>query len=486
MGKHLKKIIFSIVIFFLVLPSNQDSCTTVDDCRSYYKCIDEKCVHKDFFPLNIMQFIEIIVMMLFSAIATSSGIGGGAIYSTLFMVMENFDASKAFPISNFMILFSSLSVYLLGAKMSMDVPEHKFVDYDLVIVFAPMMLLGTKIGVILNALTPSLVLTILLILTLIDSTRKIYKKYVSTKKQESEVVPSSFIKKGDDRKISDDSTGRRLSHSYIISKYTSPKAVEIIDKLKAIDLLKVDLFEEDQPIRWQKLRIIGELLIILLIDQLIEGSSKINSIFGLKKCTLYYNLTFISFIIICLLITYSLIMSMRFESKLSNLFANVLTKKKAKADGFNITKCDEKQLRSVVFFAFVSGIVAGMLGIGGGVVIAPLFFELGINPKIATSTSNFLLVFSSCSSTLQYLLANQLTMDYGLILSLLCMVSSLIGFKFINEYVRSTGKSSFLVFSLLIVMILSLLLLPVAGIRKILYQVSQGESIMAFKSFCNN
>ena len=491
--KRTPSIIFLLLILsiFLICPSYQSKCLNNNDCREYYNCIDNKCVHKNFFPLTFFQVIEIILMVLFSAVATATGIGGGAIYSTLFMVIENFDASKAFPISNFMILFSSLSVYLLGAKMSIDVPEHKFVDYDLVLIFCPMMLLGTKVGVILNAILPNIYLTVLLILTLIDSTRKINKKYKNQKEKEEKESQDVVANKN---KFSNDNTNnnkintskKKLSNSALISKYNFKKAADTIDKLKEINLIKVNLFEEDQPIRWHKIRIIIELLGLLIIDQLIEGSSKIESIFNLKRCSLYWILTFIGFSSICLIITFSIINNMHNENKLSNLLSAVLVNKEkdVKTEGFSISSCSQSQLSTVVFYAFLSGIVAGMLGVGGGVIITPLFFELGINPKIATSTSNFLLVFSSCSSTIQYLLSSQLTMDYGIILGLLCMISSLIGYKFINNYVQSTGKSSYLLFCLLCVMILSLILLPIAGISKIIYQINQNQNIFGFKNYC--
>lgn len=154
------------------------SCKSEQDCLSYFKCIKNQCIHKDFFPISLIQFIEIFVMACFSAISTSVGVGGGAIYSTILMLIENFDASKAFPISNFIILLCSLSVFFLGAKMQQqeEIPDHQFVDYNLVLAFCPMLLLGTKFGVILNKMTPSIVLTFLLVLTVGFSCIKTYKK----------------------------------------------------------------------------------------------------------------------------------------------------------------------------------------------------------------------------------------------------------------------------------------------------------------------
>lgn len=34
------------------------------------------------------------------------------------------------------------------------------------------------------------------------------------------------------------------------------------------------------------------------------------------------------------------------------------------------------------FFAFLAGIVSGMIGIGGGMITTPLLLSMGLNPKV--------------------------------------------------------------------------------------------------------
>lgn len=115
-------------------------------------------------------------MSTLSLIATTAGVGGGAIYSTILMIIENFSAAEAFPISNFIIFFCSSATYLIGIKNKIKNPEQKFVDYDFVLVAGPALLIGTKSGVILNKILPSWILNILLILCLSFSSYKTYNK----------------------------------------------------------------------------------------------------------------------------------------------------------------------------------------------------------------------------------------------------------------------------------------------------------------------
>jgi uncharacterized membrane protein YfcA len=115
-------------------------------------------------------------MIGMSLVATTAGIGGGAIYSSLLMFVENFSGSEAFPISNFIIVFCAVGTFYIGLRNKIENPSELFVDYDLVLVFAPTLMLGTKIGVILNKIVPNLYLNIMLILLLCFTSYKTYHK----------------------------------------------------------------------------------------------------------------------------------------------------------------------------------------------------------------------------------------------------------------------------------------------------------------------
>ena len=55
-------------------------------------------------------------------------------------------------------------------------------------------------------------------------------------------------------------------------------------------------------------------------------------------------------------------------------------------------------------YSFVSGLMAGLLGIGGGLILGPLLLELGLHPMISTATSNFLVLFTSSSTSIQFII----------------------------------------------------------------------------------
>lgn len=73
---------------------------------------------------------------------------------------------------------------------------------------------------------------------------------------------------------------------------------------------------------------------------------------------------------------------------------------------FSITSEEcEKIINKIMAICFVGGIISGMLGVGGGIVMAPLMLELGLDPKTTASTSNFMLIFTSSAGVFMFILS---------------------------------------------------------------------------------
>ena len=55
-------------------------------------------------------------------------------------------------------------------------------------------------------------------------------------------------------------------------------------------------------------------------------------------------------------------------------------------------------------YSFTSGCMAGLLGIGGGLILGPLLLQLNIHPMVSTATSNFLVLFTASSTSIQFII----------------------------------------------------------------------------------
>jgi len=68
-------------------------------------------------------------------------------------------------------------------------------------------------------------------------------------------------------------------------------------------------------------------------------------------------------------------------------------------------KWTKKIVRLYPIYALLTGTMAGLLGIGGGLLIGPLLLDLGVHPIVSSATSNFLILFISSSTSIQFMLS---------------------------------------------------------------------------------
>lgn len=79
-------------------------------------------------------------------------------------------------------------------------------------------------------------------------------------------------------------------------------------------------------------------------------------------------------------------------------------------------KVEQSRGRQLVYGASIggfAGFLGGLLGVGGGNFIVPVLVWLGINPKKASATTSFIVIFSSLSGFLGHVTLG--SMSYGLL-----------------------------------------------------------------------
>ena len=136
------------------------------------------------------------------------------------------------------------------------------------------------------------------------------------------------------------------------------------------------------------------------------------------------------------------------------------------------------------FYAFCSGVMAGLLGIGGGLILGPLLLELGLHPVVSTATSNFLVLFTSSSTSIQFILLGMMNVDYGIACTIASTVGSFFGTILIQRLIKKTKRNSYLIFTLASVLGISTIFIPAHTAIKIFQQVVEGKSIWTFNSPC--
>ena len=92
----------------------------------------------------------------------------------------------------------------------------------------------------------------------------------------------------------------------------------------------------------------------------------------------------------------------------------------------------------------IVGILSGLFGVGGGFLITPLLFFIGIPPAVAVATSTNQIVASSFSALLAHLKRRTVDIRMGMVLMLGGLAGSALGIVVFN-YLRSLGQVDLLV-----------------------------------------
>jgi uncharacterized membrane protein YfcA len=135
-------------------------------------------------------------------------------------------------------------------------------------------------------------------------------------------------------------------------------------------------------------------------------------------------------------------------------------------------------------YSFFGGIMAGLLGIGGGLIFGPLLLELGLNPIVSTATSNFLVLFTSSSTSMQFILIGAMNFNYGIFCTIFSTLGSYIGTVAIQRLVKKTGRASVLIFTMAFVELMSSICIPLHTFNEIQRNSSHNIDIWKFSSPC--
>eukprot|EP01117_Protostelium_nocturnum_P012130 TRINITY_DN4452_c0_g1_i10.p2 TRINITY_DN4452_c0_g1~~TRINITY_DN4452_c0_g1_i10.p2 ORF type:complete len:161 (+),score=65.19 TRINITY_DN4452_c0_g1_i10:1656-2138(+) len=133
--------------------------------------------------------------------------------------------------------------------------------------------------------------------------------------------------------------------------------------------------------------------------------------------------------------------------------------------------------------SFVGGILAGLVGIGGGMVSSPILLEMGVHPQIVMSTSTFLILFTSSTTSIQYLIFKKLPLDYSAVYAIMTFFSNIVGNLVIDWLIKKYKKTFIVIFIVAGVVGLSALMLSIAGGFTIYDALGSGET-PHFKSLC--
>merc|ERR1719321_1567831 len=104
--------------------------------------------------------------------------------------------------------------------------------------------------------------------------------------------------------------------------------------------------------------------------------------------------------------------------------------------GYKVLQEDGWQLRHIMVYqsvALLTGLLAGLVGIGGGLILSPFFVIYGVEPSIAVATSSTCVIFTSSSTTFQYLLMDRIRITLAAFYGVANLFASFLGTSLVHH-----------------------------------------------------
>lgn len=490
------------------------ACTSDVECTtslsSAYFCTEGFCEHKKFSFKNVGDVFGLILVVIISSLAVTIGIGGGTLFVPCYMFVMNYTVGHSTPLSKASILTAAVINILMIFYKRHPYNQNAFVlDYKIATFTVPLILAGTMIGVLFTKLLPSVAIFVILILFLVYSTimtfikaRKLYKKEtIVMKKEEEEKLKDNELEEVVDLETSDiidkeenkPTEGDEGNNVNGLEKLKEDVSIDRSDANMIQNGSKVEKKEERksfcQLIKPHLFRIFICIFsyTFLLITSLMRGGKGAESIIGIDACGGVSWVLFALTQVVCIggsVFIYFL--ERRSTKKQEN---NKETKNNNDKEYEEVEDKEGKEdaphsnlkLFKLLFInSYIAGVLAGTLGIGGGLVINPILIRLNIIPEVSAAVSGFTVLFTGLATTTQYVIAGAFEIDAIYPFLIASVFGAILGNLVIKRLVRKFKRPSLLVWILVALLIFSTVLLPIVGGLRIF----EDDTWSKFSSVC--
>ncbi|CAN4080049.1 unnamed protein product [Withania somnifera] len=385
-----------------------------------------------------------IVGFFGAALGSVGGVGGGGIFVPMLTLIIGFDPKSSTAISKCMIMGAAGSTVYYNMRLrhpSLDMP---IIDYDLALLLQPMLMLGISIGVAFNVIFADWMVTVLLIILFVGTSTKALFKGLETWKKET-------LMKRDAAKLQLESQSKPESEGEYKPLPTGP--------LTSID----DTVPMLRNVYWKELGLLMFVWVAFLAIQIVKTYT--------MTCSIAY--WFLNFLQVPVAVSVSL-----YEAVCLYKGTRVIASK-----GKDITNLKPHLLFFYCCCGIVAGIVGGLLGLGGGFILGPLFLELGIPPQVASATSTFSMTFSSSMSVVQYYLLKRFPVPYAAYFVSVATIAALVGQHVVRRVIALLGRASIIIFILAMTIFTSAISLGGVGIANMIEKLENND-YMGFDNLC--
>ncbi|CAD6225234.1 unnamed protein product [Miscanthus lutarioriparius] len=348
-----------------------------------------------------------------AAFGSVGGVGGGGIFVPMLTLIIGFDPKSSTAISKCMIMGASVSTVYYNLKLKHPTLDMPVIDYDLAVLIQPMLMLGISIGVIFNVIFPDWLVTVLLIILFLGTSTKAFLKGIETWKKET-IIQREAAKR------LEQTAGEEAEYAPLPTGPGAAANKKILSSDEAPSLIK--------NIHWKEVGLLSFVWVAFLVLQVTKNYT--------ATCSPWY------WVLNLLQVPVSVGVTL-YEG-----FGLMSGKRVLSSKGSEQTTMKFHQVVVYGLFGIAAGLVGGLLGLGGGFIMGPLFLELGIPPQVSSATATFAMMFSSSMSVVEYYLLNRFPVPYAVYFTVVAFVAALIGQHVVRKLINWLGRASLIIFIL--------------------------------------
>ena len=136
---------------------------------------------------------------------------------------------------------------------------------------------------------------------------------------------------------------------------------------------------------------------------------------------------------------------------------------------------DRHRAAQCMRWTLCAGIVAGLVGVGGGMLLGPLMLQMGVLPQVSAATTGTMILLTSSSAAALLLTAGHSPLDYSLAFGLVTMVGAYLGKRVVSLLVKRFQCASLIVLVLGGLISASVAAIGTAGVLDLLEKLEAGE-----------
>lgn len=377
-----------------------------------------------------------ITLFLAGLLCSAGGIGGGGVYVTVLMVAGQLSPHNAVPLSKAIVFAGSIASLFrnLGRTLGGQAgePAKTVIDYNICRLVVPASLIGTLLGVLLNRNAADSAIVMMLSAILIVMTVMVcyttWNQY-----QEEEKAASSLLTF--DPAPSGNPSDHGGSESYENANESTSEV------LLGGPNAKKKLLTKQQTGPQSRDTYVGVLMLfIVVVSGVVRHHAsaclwEIQTASGVADREAVCHHPLLAFFVgaraeawmgdpwhagVTMFLTLVIPMTVCFAIMVFNGRNCVL-------EGWSPMEVAKYESMGVV-----TGCLAGLVGIGGGLIFSPFFLIMGVEPMIAVATSSTCVIFTSSSTTLQYLFTDRIIISLTCVYGVMNVLASYGGTAFVH------------------------------------------------------